>query len=119
MHRRTLLATSFSVGATALAGCTGENTPRPDTVTLEIETKDTWSGTTRTDSGTKRISGSGSKTFEWTQPLPSNVRASIKKGPQQNVPLTATFYADGDPKLEKQTSEAYATIILTHTPGTD
>jgi hypothetical protein len=118
MNRRALLAngslalTTF----TALAGCT-ESTPRPDTVTLEIETEDSWSGITRTDGGWKNIDGRGDETIEWTQPLPSNIRATIKKGPRRDTPLEATFYADGEEKRTKSTTEPYESVILTLTPG--
>ncbi|NHN40626.1 hypothetical protein G9C85_03105 [Halorubellus sp. JP-L1] len=117
MRRRLLLATTTSAAVAVLAGCTNEQTPEPDTITLELDTTDSWSGTIRTDDGTENVNGQGETTIEWTQPLPSNVRASIKKGPRQNAELTATFYADGNPETTKTTTGAYSTLILTFTPG--
>lgn len=83
MHRRALLATATSIGLTALAGCTSDETERPDRVTLEIDTEDSWNGTTSTDDGSRKISGRGGETLEWTQPLPSNIRVTLKKGPSR------------------------------------
>lgn len=117
MKRRTLLAATGAAGLTAIAGCSSDGGGIPDTVTLEIDTDDSWSGSVDTDDGVRDISGSGDETFEWTSPFPSNIRVTIKKGPQADVPLEATFYADGEEVRSKSTSDPYESVIITIVPG--
>ncbi|WP_227131153.1 hypothetical protein [Halorubellus salinus] len=118
MHRRTLLAATATPALAAIAGCTGDQGERPDAVTLEIDTEDSWSSTIDTDGGHEKIGGQGDDTIEWSHPFPGNLRVTIKKGPQQNVPLEATFYADDEAVQSKSTSKPYESVIMTYVPGT-
>jgi|GEM_PF-1502107 hypothetical protein len=115
-NRRHLLATTATALATTtgLAGCIG-GTDRPSTIALKIDTEDTWEGHFKHSSATKPISGRGTDRYEWTDELPGQLHVSLSKGPQADIPLTATILADDEPMTDATTTEPYDRIQLNYT----